>query len=171
MGARNVAAARETLGAGPLRIGEAARRSGFTVKALRYYDGRGLLPSAARSPGGYRLYDAADLHRLEFIRQAKALGLALEEIRPLVDAARSDHPATRPRLRRLLDGHIEHITKQIATLTRLRRELERRRQGLRHSRQRETGYCACLGRAVAGASVPTPQARRGARGRPKARPA
>jgi DNA-binding transcriptional MerR regulator len=41
-----------------VRIGEAARRSGFTVKALRYYDRHGLLPPAARSAGGYRLYDA-----------------------------------------------------------------------------------------------------------------
>jgi DNA-binding transcriptional MerR regulator len=136
-----------------VRIGEAARRSGFTVKALRYYDRHGLLPPAARSAGGYRLYDAADLHRLEFIRQAKALGLALDEIRPLVDAARSRDPATRPRLRGILDAHIERVTKQIAMLVRLRRELERRRRGLRrHPRSSNGGYCACLREAGSGTS-------------------
>ena len=90
----------------PVRIGETARRSGFTVKTLRYYDLHGLLPPAARGTNGYRLYDAADLHRLEFIRQAKTLGLALREIRPLVEAARAHDAATRPRLRRVLDEHI-----------------------------------------------------------------
>jgi DNA-binding transcriptional MerR regulator len=138
--------------ADPVRIGEAARRSGFTVKALRYYDRHGLLPPAARSTGGYRLYDAADLHRLEFIRQAKALGLALGEIRPLVDAARSRDPAIRPRLRGVLDAHIEEITKRIALLARLRRELERCRRGLRRARSAKDGYCACLRRAGPGVS-------------------
>jgi DNA-binding transcriptional MerR regulator len=138
--------------ADPVRIGEAARRSGFTVKALRYYDRHGLLPPAARTTGGYRLYDAADLHRLDFIREAKALGLALGEIRPLVDAARSHDPATRPRLRGVLDAHIEQVTKQIALLTRLRRKLERRRRGLRRTRSPRGGYCTCLRRAGPGTS-------------------
>jgi MerR family copper efflux transcriptional regulator len=130
----------------PVRIGEAARRSGFTVKTLRYYDRHRLLPPAARSTSGYRLYDAADLHRLEFIRQAKTLGLALSEIRQLVDAARAHDPATRPRLRRVLDEHIELITNQISMLSRLRRELKRRRRSLPRSRSRAAGYCSCLGK-------------------------
>jgi DNA-binding transcriptional MerR regulator len=130
--------------ADPLRIGEAARRSGFTVKALRYYDLHGLLPPSARSSSGYRLYDDLDLHRLEFIRHAKALGLALDEIRQLVDGARSRDAATRPRLRHVLGDHIAHITHQIAMLTRLRRELERRRRYLPRSRPGDAGYCSCL---------------------------
>ena len=130
--------------ADPVRIGEAARRAGFTVKALRYYDLHGLLPPSARSSSGYRLYDDVDLHQLEFIRQAKALGLALDEIRQLVAAARSRDAASRPRLRRVLGEHIAHITHQIAMLTRLRRELERRRRNLPRSRPGDAGYCSCL---------------------------
>jgi DNA-binding transcriptional MerR regulator len=130
--------------ADPVKIGEAARRAGFTVKALRYYDLQGLLPPAARSSSGYRLYDDGDLHRLEFIRQAKALGLALDEIRQLVGAARSRDAATRPRLRRVLGEHIARITHQITMLTRLRRELERRRRNLPRSRPGDAGYCSCL---------------------------
>lgn len=156
--------------ADPVRIGEAARRSGFTVKALRYYDLHGLLPPAARSTSGYRLYEAVDLHRLEFIRQAKALGLALDEIRQLVDAARSHDPATRPRLRHVLDEHIAHITNQIAMLTRLRRELKRRRRSLSRSRSRDAGYCSCLRQAGLGASVPVPRTRHSPEAGRKARP-
>jgi DNA-binding transcriptional MerR regulator len=130
--------------ADPVKIGEAARRAGFTVKALRYYDLQGLLPPSARSSSGYRLYDDADLHRLEFIRQAKALGLALAEIRQLVGAARSRDAATRPRLRRVLGEHIARITHQIAMLTRLRQELKQRRRNLPRSRPGDAGYCSCL---------------------------
>lgn len=69
-------------GHGPrlMTIGEIARRSGFTVKALRFYDGHGVLPPCRRQPSGYRLYSESDLRRLEFIRQAKVLGLTLDAI-------------------------------------------------------------------------------------------
>ena len=128
-------------------IGELARRSGFTIKALRFYDRRGLLPPASRLPSGYRLYGEADLHRLEFIRQAKALGLPLDAIRQLVVAAREPGSvAARARLIRMLDERIAQTAGQIATLTELRTELRRRREALarRPRRGRGPGYCTCL---------------------------
>jgi DNA-binding transcriptional MerR regulator len=133
--------------AGLLAIGEVARRSGFTVKALRFYERRGLLPPSGRRPSGYRLYSEADLHRLEFIRQAKALGLTLEAIRELVLAARRPGGASaRTRLLRMLEERIAQTTHQIATLTRLRKELERRRRALARPPHGDPGrgYCTCL---------------------------
>lgn len=136
-------------GHGPqlLAIGEVARRSGFTVKALRFYDGHGILPPCRRQPTGYRLYSESDLHRLEFIRRAKALGLTLDAIRDLVAAARIPGAArVRPRLLRMLNERIAQTAHQITALTTLRRELERRRRILT-SRQNEEGgrgYCTCL---------------------------
>lgn len=136
-------------GHGPqfLTIGEAARQSGFTVKALRFYDLRGLLPPCGRRPSGYRIYNQSDLHRLEFIRQAKALGLTLDAIRDLVVAAREPGAVrVRPRLLRMLSERIAQTGHQIATLTALRRELERRRRILasRQNDERGHGYCTCL---------------------------
>jgi MerR family transcriptional regulator, copper efflux regulator len=136
-------------GHGPrlLTIGEVARRSGFTVKALRFYDHRGLLPPCGRRPSGYRLYSESDLHRLEFIRQAKVLGLTLDAIRDLVAAAREPGGArVRPWLLRMLSDRITQTGRQIAALTDLRRELERRRRRLASRRGNETGrgYCTCL---------------------------
>jgi DNA-binding transcriptional MerR regulator len=87
-------------------IGEQARRSGFTVTALRFYEHRELLPPSGRRPSGYRLYSEADLHRLEFIRQAKVLGLTLDAIRELVTAAREPGARVRPRLLRMLGERI-----------------------------------------------------------------
>lgn len=137
---------------GLLTIGEVARRSGFTVKALRFYDRHGLLPPCRRRPSGYRLYSESDLHRLEFIRQAKALGLSLRAIRDLVAAARVPGTARfRLRLLRMLSERIAQTTHQITTLTALRRELERRRRILasRQDEERGPGYCTCLHNATA----------------------
>ena len=131
----------------PLTIGEVARRSGFSVKALRFYERRGLLPASGRSPGGYRLYAEADLHRLEFIRQAKALGLGLDQIRELVVTARKRTCSmTRPLLLRVLDERLAQTTRQIATLNRLKGELKRRRRALarRPPTDHGQGYCSCF---------------------------
>lgn len=61
-------------------IGELAARSGVSRDTIRYYETTGVLPPAARSGGGYRLYDADDVERISFIGQAQTLGLTLEEI-------------------------------------------------------------------------------------------
>lgn len=130
-----------------MTIGEVSRRSGFTIRTLRFYERRGVLPPTARRPSGYRLYDDADLRRLAFVRQAKALGLTLEAIRELVVAARQGNGATtRGRLLRMLDERISQTTQQIETLTGLRTELHRRRRALRLRPQpnRGRGYCTCL---------------------------
>lgn len=66
------------------QIGELAARSGMTPDALRYYKRFGLLPSARRTAGGFRIYPAAALATLRFIKQSQALGLSLQEIRELV---------------------------------------------------------------------------------------
>ncbi|HEU4370612.1 MAG TPA: MerR family transcriptional regulator [Methylomirabilota bacterium] len=130
-----------------MTIGEAARRSGFTVKALRFYERRGLLPPSGRRPSGYRLYSEADCHRLEFIRQAKTLGLTLEAIGDLVAAVRDARASgARPRLLRVLEERIAQTSQQIGALARLREELRRRRRtlALRPSPRRGRGYCTCL---------------------------
>jgi DNA-binding transcriptional MerR regulator len=135
-----------------LTIGQAALRSGLTIKALRFYDRLGLLPPSGRRQSGYRLYSETDLHRLEFIRQAKALGLRLEAIRELVIAARQPGgPGGRPRLLRLLEERIAQTARQITTLTRLREELERRRRALIQGPDldRGNGYCPCLASTAA----------------------
>lgn len=131
----------------PLTIGEVSRRSGFSVKSLRFYERRGILAASGRSPGGYRLYTEADLHRLEFIREAKALGLALDHIRELMMATRERScRMTRPLLLRVLDGRIVQTSRQIETLRRLRETLQRRRRALvsRAPTDHRLGYCACL---------------------------
>jgi DNA-binding transcriptional MerR regulator len=130
-----------------MTIGEAARRSGFTIRTLRFYERRGLLTPAARRASGYRIYTEVELHRLSFIRQAKALGLTLAGIQPLVTSvAQRNGGGTRAHLARVLSERIRQTTAQIETLTELRRELERRRRALRRRAPggAANGPCTCL---------------------------
>lgn len=66
-------------------IGELARRTGLTVKAVRFYSDTGIVPPADRSPAGYRLYDVAALARLDLVRTLRELGLELALVRRVVD--------------------------------------------------------------------------------------
>jgi DNA-binding transcriptional MerR regulator len=61
-------------------IGDLARRTDTSVATIRYYEGLGLMPVAARSPAGRRLYGDEDIRRLEFIRARRAFGFALKDI-------------------------------------------------------------------------------------------
>ncbi|MET7980009.1 MerR family transcriptional regulator [Streptomyces mirabilis] len=71
-------------GTGLLTIGELARATGLTVRTIRYWSDEGALPPVARSSGGYRLYDAASVARLELIRPLRELGLGLDDVRKVL---------------------------------------------------------------------------------------
>jgi DNA-binding transcriptional MerR regulator len=66
---------------GLLGIGELARRADVTVKTVRFYSDHGLLPEAARSPGGHRRYGPEALDRLRLIRSLRTLDLPLPAVR------------------------------------------------------------------------------------------
>ncbi|WP_328309365.1 MerR family transcriptional regulator [Streptomyces sp. NBC_00442] len=62
-------------------IGQLARRTGLPVRTIRYWSDIGALPPVGRSAGGYRLYDAASVGRLELVRTLRELGLGLDDVR------------------------------------------------------------------------------------------
>ncbi|MGN9762836.1 helix-turn-helix domain-containing protein [Streptomyces sp. SD31] len=71
-------------GTGLLTIGDLARATGLTVRTIRYWSDEGALPPVTRSSGGYRLYDAESVARLELIRTLRELGLGLDDVRKVV---------------------------------------------------------------------------------------
>ncbi|MFC8126016.1 MerR family transcriptional regulator [Streptomyces sp. NPDC057302] len=66
-------------------IGDLARRTGLTVKTVRFYSDAGIVPPADRSPAGYRLYGTDAVARLDLVRTLRDLGLDLPTIRKVVD--------------------------------------------------------------------------------------
>ncbi|MFE3522071.1 MerR family transcriptional regulator [Streptomyces sp. NPDC059161] len=62
-------------------IGQLARRTGMAVRTIRYWSDIGALPPLGRSRGGYRLYDAGSVARLELVRTLRELGLSLDDVR------------------------------------------------------------------------------------------
>lgn len=68
-----------------MRVGELARRTGTTVRALRYYESAGLVVPR-RLGNGYREYDPIAVRLVEQIRELVALGLRVEETRPFVES-------------------------------------------------------------------------------------
>ncbi|MEU6106609.1 MerR family transcriptional regulator, partial [Streptomyces flaveolus] len=66
-------------------IGDLARRTGLTVKTIRFYSDSGIVPPTDRSPAGYRLYDIGALTRLDLVRTLRDLGLDLALIRQVLD--------------------------------------------------------------------------------------
>jgi protein phosphatase len=71
---------------GTLSIGEFAKASGLTPKALRLYDELGLLPPAHVDPrSGYRTYERHQLERARLVAWLRGLGMPLARIRVVVD--------------------------------------------------------------------------------------
>jgi len=113
-----------------LTIADAARRSGFSASALRYYEQVGLV-APTRTDAGYRLYDERSLLRLSFIGRAKALGLSLDEIAELVDLWDGDRCGpVQDRLREVLDGKIAECDRQARDAEALSRQLRHIAAGL-----------------------------------------
>jgi MerR family transcriptional regulator, thiopeptide resistance regulator len=98
-------------------IGELARRTGVSIRALRHYDQIGLLSPAGRTDSGYRLYVAEDIARLHRIKALRQLGLTLTEIRHLLEQS-----AVSPR--EMVEDHLHRLREHMALEQRLCERLQ-----------------------------------------------
>jgi DNA-binding transcriptional MerR regulator len=117
-----------------ITIGQAAKRSGLSPKAIRLYENKGLLEAVDRTASGYRNYTNEDVAALSFIRQAKSLDLRLDEIRDVIDLQRGGAQPCQTVLT-LLDRHIADVDRTIADLRALRTSLARARSSAKASSQ------------------------------------
>lgn len=104
-----------------LTIGRLADAGGVGVETIRFYQRRGLLRTPTRD-GGIRRYEADDLRKLCFIRQAQKAGFTLEEIKELLDL---DAGADRVRARELAAKRLEALNARIVELQTARNALRR----------------------------------------------
>jgi DNA-binding transcriptional MerR regulator len=79
-----------------LTIGQIARLSGLSPKALRHYDRVGVLRPADTDPGtGYRRYEPSQVEQARQIRVLRALKVPLEDIRVILEDPQGEAAATR----------------------------------------------------------------------------
>src|SRR5213082_2459543 len=101
-----------------LRVGDLARQTGKTVRAIHLYEEMGLLEPATRSSGGFRLYHPEAVGRVRWIDLLHGLGISLQDSRTALNRWwHSDRgPEAMEELRALfsakLDETREHIRRQ-----------------------------------------------------------
>lgn len=77
-----------------MSIGDFARASGLTPKALRLYDDMGLLPPAeVDEMNGYRHYEPRQLHRARLVARLRLIGMSLDRIRSVADLPDAERSA------------------------------------------------------------------------------
>lgn len=109
-----------------LQVGDIAKATGKTVRAIHHYEEVGLLRPHARSKGRYRLYDQAALTRVRWIGKLHDLGLSLAQIQEMIriwEAAPSA-PGAMARIRAIYTQKLDETRAQIRNLSTLERELE-----------------------------------------------
>jgi DNA-binding transcriptional MerR regulator len=104
-----------------MTVGELARRTGLSIKAIRRYEGLGLIYSAGRSEGNYRLFDESALWCAQVISTLRMLGVTIKEIDRLGRdyLSRPEEPVG-PRVAALLDRAERRIDDRIAELEAVR---------------------------------------------------
>ena len=105
-----------------LRVGSLAELTGLTVRTLHHYDELGLVRPSRRTAAGYRLYDDATLHTLQFIRRARDLGFSMAEITELLGLWR-DRERSSAAVKRLAQGHVDALQRRIDELEAMKRTL------------------------------------------------
>ena len=105
-------------------IGDAAALTGVSAKMIRHYEGIGLIPAAGRTFAGYRLYGAADLHRLRFIKRARSLGFSIRQIEALLSLWNDPRRASRD-VKRLAQEHADELERKIREMQAMQRTLRR----------------------------------------------
>lgn len=107
-----------------LTISQAAQLTGISAKMIRYYEEIGILPKAARTASGYRLYNDSLLQQLGFVRQARDLGFTLDEIQSLLKLWRDPCRESRE-VKAIAEQHLADVSLKIAELTRMQQALQR----------------------------------------------
>ncbi|MET4043052.1 MerR family transcriptional regulator [Bradyrhizobium sp. RT6a] len=101
-----------------MRIGELSRRTGVSVRMLRYYEGEGLL-APLRTDSGYRDYGLAEEETVRRIKMLGGAGMTLETIKRLLPCVRNNDPTFTPcnELRKILTQQVGLIDERIETLS------------------------------------------------------
>lgn len=104
--------------AGGFSIGDLSHRTGVHIETIRYYERANILPPPRRTSGGRRVYDQTDVRTLTFVRRARELGFAMDDIRNLLNLG-GPGEATCADVRAIATRHIGVVRSKMADLRNL----------------------------------------------------
>ena len=107
-----------------LRIGQLGKRTGVSVDSIRHYERLGLLPKAARTNAGYRLYSPSAVDRVALVRHALQFGFSLRDVAGFLRVRESGGTPCRD-VRAAATRIITAVDERIAELTAARKEMHR----------------------------------------------
>jgi len=105
-----------------VNISEAARSSGLTSDAIRFYEREGVLPLPPRAANGYRRYTEQHVAALRLARRLRDLDVGLDDVAAVIEVA---HSASCGDLREELASSLEQTEVRIRELRETRVELRR----------------------------------------------
>ncbi|AQS37197.1 putative transcriptional regulator [Shewanella psychrophila] len=105
-----------------MKIGEVAKKTGLSVKSIRYYHDIGLI-CAARGENGYREYDKPQIDSLNFISHSRDLGFSLDDCRSLLDLKLNQERDAED-VKRLAKTHLDMVSERITKLQALESQLK-----------------------------------------------
>ncbi|NNM78535.1 helix-turn-helix domain-containing protein [Sphingomonas sp. ID1715] len=123
-----------------LAIGDLSRRTGVNIETIRYFEKVGLIAAPPRTDGGHRSYDESHVRVLRFIRSARELGFAPDEVRAILrlggpGAAHCDE------VREIATHHLERVRAKIADLEELQNLIA---NAVEHCSGKATPDCAVI---------------------------
>ena len=133
-----------------IKVGDLARRTDKTVRAIHLYEELGLLSTPARSKGGFRMYSGDGVKRIEWIQKLQDMGFSLTEIKAFLRVW--EESATAPEamatVREIFSDKLHETRETIARLSRLAEELTESLYYLERCRscspsQGQSECCAC----------------------------
>lgn len=138
-----------------MQIGSVSAQTGLSIDAIRFYEKQRLLERPPRTQGGFRLFNDADIQRIQFIRRAQRLGFSLPEIRELLAAERDENAAcshVRDSLRAKVNAVREKIRELAVFEKRLTKSLRKCERNLNDAGSCHPDVCPVLREISRGAS-------------------
>ncbi|NOD31347.1 Cu(I)-responsive transcriptional regulator [Ruegeria atlantica] len=104
-----------------MNIGDVSARTGLPAKTIRYYEDIDLI-KPLRDDNGYRRFRDQDVHKLNFLGRARALGFTIGDCRTLL-ALYEDETRASADVKQVARDHLAQIEAKIADLNAMREAL------------------------------------------------
>ncbi len=107
-----------------MTIGQIARKTGVTSRAIRHYERLGLVEIPVRTDANYRLFDSDSVSRVKFISNCRSLGFSIPEIADFLQIMENpDHTCSQ--VVELTQRHLDIVDTKIGELAKMRQILAR----------------------------------------------